>query len=251
MAYDVPGFSFDPSLSNKANGLNDPGIGVNQNPYVPECDSSLNIRSNYQAMTQSYAQSFGQRISYWSTGYNINNHNSIYGEDPTAKYRGPRKIKAIIDFTSYNTFITRFGIMSDLDIVIYIPIAAFREVWGNVYPLAGDLFSIDNSACDRPLKQSPIVFEVTEKHDSMNTVDFMGGHYIWKITARRYDNSYEPGAPSERFLGGPTEGGDYGKTESTIDNPIVIPAPYPQNVDELAKDDFNSPDTSIYGTFFK
>jgi hypothetical protein len=256
MAYNVP-FVFNPTRqvnfnteSKKADLNSD--IGVENNPYVPTCNDNISlIKENYRGMTDNYTQNYGMTISYWSTGYDTEEDNSLYGENPTAKYRGPRKLKAVIDFQSYTTFLTKFGIMSDLDIVIYIPIKAFKAVWGSVIPLAGDLFQIDDSACDRPLNQSPIVFEITEKHDSINPADFMGGHYVWKITAKRYDNSYEPGAPQEKFLGGPVDTDSYGKIETSIDPaPSIVDGPGTHDVDADAREDFDNPNDSVYGKYF-
>lgn len=257
MAYNVP-FSFEPKSSfsfnsnkRKVEDLGQTGIPVDQNRYVPTCyDSVSNVKNNYRGLAENYASNYGMEISYFSTGYNIEDSNKIYGENPTAKYRGPRKIKAIIDFQSYNTFITKWGVMSDLDIIIYIPIKSFQDVWGSVYPLAGDLFLIDDSSCDRPLNQSPIVFEVTEKNDSINPADFMGGHYVWKIQAKRYDNSYEPGAPQENSLGGPVDSAEYGKIESSIEEVEINDSKDNHDVDKDAKEDFDSPNSSIYGKYF-
>jgi hypothetical protein len=257
MAYNVP-FSLNPRFSTsfdsskkKIENLGQTGIAVSENRYVPTCyDSISNVKDNYRGMVENYAQNYGMEISYWSTGYDIQDSNKLYGENPTARYRGPRKIKAIIDFQSYSTFLTKWGVMSDLDIIIYIPIKDFQKVWGQVYPLAGDLFLIDDSSCDRPLGQSPIVFEITEKHDSINPADFMAGHYIWKIQAKRFDNSYEPGAPQEKFLGGPVDSKEYGKIESDIDQTDVNTSENNHDVDADAKDDFQTPNSSIYGKYF-
>lgn len=254
MAYDVPfslnptsTFAFDPSNRSVTNPSE---ADTERNPYVPLCDDSSSLaRENYRSMTESYVNSYGMIINYQSTGFGLATQNKTFGEDPTARFRGPRKIKAIVDFSSYTTFISRFGMASDLEITIYIPIAAFKRVWGNVVPLVGDLFTIEGSACDRPLQQSPIVFEVTEKHDSINPVDYMGGHYVWKIVAQRYDNSYEPGALQEKDLGGPVES-DYGKIESTIDELTIIPNPSGYDVDEQAKEDFQTPNDDVYGNYF-
>lgn len=251
MAYNVP-FNFNPRSTIPPNyDLSETGIPIEKSPYVSPCgDSSNLVKSNYRGMVENYADNYGMPISYWSTGFSIDNSNKLYGEDPTSRYRGPRKLKAIIDFQSYNTFLTKYGIMSDLDIQIYIPIKAFREVWGNVYPLAGDLFLIDDSACDRPLGQSPMVFEVTEKSDNIKPADFMGGHYVWRITAKRMDNSYEPGAPEETHTGNPVDQDLYGKTESTIDNTNIIQDESTNNIDETAKEDFDNPNDSVYGKYF-
>lgn len=256
MAYNVPFslnpkslFSFD-SNKRKIENLGETQISINENVYVPNCyDTISNVKDNYRGLAENYVQNYGMNISYYSTGYNIEDSNRLYGENPTAKYRGPRKIKAIIDFQSYNTFLTKWGVMSDLDIIIYIPIKSFQKTWGQTVPLAGDLFLIDDSSCDRPLGQSPIIFEITEKHDSINPADFMGGHYVWKIQAKRYDNSYEPGAPQEKFIGGPVDSKEYGKIESEIEETNINNSVDNHDVDSDAKNDFDNPNTSIYGKF--
>jgi len=257
MAYNVPfdfnpknQFSFDPS-KRTITDLGETGLDVQQNNYVPVCEDPTSlIKSNHRQLNENYAQNYGMTISYWSTGYSTEDDNNIYGENPTAKYRGPRQLKAIIDFQSYSSFLTKFGIMSDLEIVIYVPIKSFQRIWGQVYPLAGDLFTIDDSSCDRPLDQSPIVFEITEKHDSINPADFMGGHYVWKIQAKRFDNSYEPNAPEEKFLGGPVDSDEYGKIESDIEETDITNDEGTSNVDAEAKEDFDTPNDSIYGKYF-
>ena len=77
----------------------------------------------------------------------------------------------------------------------------------------------------------------------------MGGHYIWKITAKRSDNSYEPGAPVEKFLGGPVDDKEYGKIESSIDQIDVVENDF-VDADKDAKEDFNNPNSSVYGKYF-
>lgn len=257
MAYNVPfsfnpnrAFSFDPS-KRKVEDLGQTGIKTDENRYVPNCaDPVSQVKDNYRGMVENYAQSYGMEVSYWTTGFNPTDHNRIYGEDPTSKYRGPRSFKAIVDLQSYTTFLSKYGVMSDLDIVIYVPIRAFQAVWGDTFPLAGDLFTIDDSSCDRPMGQSPMVFEVTEKHDSINPVDFMGGHYVWRLQAKRFDNSYEPNAPQEKDIGGPVDQDSYGKTESDIESTKVIENDSTNDVDADAKEDFDTPNDSIYGKYF-
>ncbi len=256
MAYNDPNFSFgpnqnftfDPNSGASLNPSQNPYQDTN-NPYVETCDTNGAARDTYKQQVTEYVNNYGQVLEYWSTGYDVNDHNMIYGENPTARYRGPRRIKAVVDFTTYTTFLSKYGMMSDLDITIYIPIDEFTRIWGPTFPMNGDLFRIVSSACDRPMGQDPIVFEVTEKHDSINAVDFMGGHYTWKIIAKRYDNSYEPGAPQEKFLGGPVDSGPYG-SEGNADTPaILVPAPYPQTADEEADEDFLNTESSVYGKY--
>ena len=248
MAYSKPGFtfnpsnnsSFDPSSPTNSSKETNP-FGIEANPYVPTCDSQTSLAKQvHMDQYNHYVKNYGQRIAYQSTRYNMNTHNFLYGEDPTSGYHYARYMKAIIDFASYTTFLTKFGTMSNSDIVIYIPITHFQEIWGTeVNPMKGDIFFIVDSACDRPLKQTPMVFEVTEKHDSINAVDFMGGHYVWKLDANRFDMSHEPNATEEAFLGGVNDSKDTEEYEK----------PYTQNVDDAAKEDFDNKESSVYGKF--
>lgn len=252
MAYNAP-FNLNTGSPNQQlyGDLAETGIPITSNPYVSPCgDKASIIKNNYRGMVENYADNYGMAVSYWSTGFNIDDSNRLYGENPTAKFRGPRKMKAIIDFQSYNTFLTKWGIMSDLSIQIFIPIKAFRQVWANVLPLAGDLFIIDDSSCDRPFGQSPMVFEVTEKDDKIKPADFMGGHYVWKLTAKRMDYSYEPDAPEENFIRMAVDQDLYGKTESTIDETNITQDESTNDIDEAAKKDFYTPNDSVYGKYF-
>lgn len=250
MAYDQTGFSFDPAnILNTSNGVNP--YGVNANPYVPNCDNTTSIvKDTHRKQYTEIVKNYGQRIAYQPTRYNTNTHNFLYGEDPTSGYHFARYMKAIVDFSSYTTFMTKYGIMSDADVIIYIPIDHFVEIWGTeVYPLAGDIFYVVDSSCDRPLRQTPMVFEVTEKHDSINPVDYMGGHYVWKISAKRFDYSYEPDATEEHHLGGPEDSGEAGRLEGGENPPDEYKKDYPQTNDEKAKENFDNTQSSVYGGY--
>ena len=164
------GFLFNPSRSpsfnptgNNISGNDANPNGIDDNMYVPRCGDNIS-RDTYRNQVGEYVTNFGQSISYWGANYNYAEHTFIYGESPTGRFFGPRRLKAVIDFSSYTTFLTKFGIMSDADIKIYIAIQEFTKVWGtNRVPFAGDVFVIDDSACDRPLKQSPIDFDTAYK----------------------------------------------------------------------------------------
>lgn len=256
MAYSDPNFSFSPerqfSFDPSHQGIN----GQTQSPesrYVPACNDTSNlIRQTYRDQVTEYANTFGQVISYQPVTYNKNTHNFLYGQDPVSKYKYARKMKAIIDFTSYTAFLTKFGLMSDAEITIYIPIDEFERAWGpssgDTYPLAGDIFYIDDEACDRPLGQSPKVFEVTDKEDSIKPVDYMGGHYVWKLQAKRFDYSYEPNATEEKFLDdGPEDTKEFGRLPGGENPPDVSKKGY--DPDEFALKEFDNAESGIYGKY--
>lgn len=248
----TPGYIFNPSGDNRSGGNSNP-VGVTDSLYVPTCGPNL-IEQTHKQQYQEYVNNFGQTISYQPVKYNFNTHNFLYGEDPTSGYHYARKMKAIIDFSSYTTFLTKFGIMSDSEITIYVPITEFTRAWGSpqgeTYPLAGDLFMIDNSACGRPLGQSPMVFEISDKDDKIKPVDFMGKYYVWKLMATRFDYSYEPNAPLEKFLSensGDTK--EYGRLPGGENPPDLSTKEY--DVDDFAKQEFQLPEKeqSVYGRY--
>jgi len=260
VAYNIPtafnpqrSFSFDPSNERNNSSGNISPNNVVDNPYVPTCADNQSVMiSNHHQQVQSYVNQFGQTISYQPVKYNFNTHNFLYGEDPTSGYHYARKMKAIVDFKSYTTFLTKFGIMSDAELIIYIPIAAFESVWGPskgvVFPLAGDIFTIDNSSCDRPLGQTPMCWEVLEKEDKINPTDFMGRHFYWRLTCKRLDYSYEPGVTPERFLDESTgDSGEFGRLAGG-DNPEEL-GTGSGDADKFAKTEFESPNTGVYGNY--
>ena len=231
-------------------------FSMTENPFIPSCgDQNSLLKQTHHDLMNSYVNTFGQPIIYQPIKYKSNTHNFLYGDDPTSGFHFARKLKAVINFASFTTFLTKFGIMSDEEMTIFIPIQLFQQVWGApnmgaIYPLAGDLFLIPDAACDRPLGQTPMVFEVTEKEDKEAAVDYMGGHYTWKITAKRFQYSYEPNAPKERFSDEtPSDTDSFGRMPDG-DNPPDL-TENPNNVDDFAKGEFNIPEenSSVYGRY--
>ena len=93
-----------------------------------------------------------------------------------------------------------------------------------------------------------MVFEVTEKDDKIKPVDFLGKHYVWKLQAKRFDYSYEPNAPKEKFLddtAGDTK--EFGRMADG-DNPTDITV-RDYDVDEFAKAEFENKESSVYGKY--
>jgi hypothetical protein len=246
-------FSFNP-VNDKENAVgNISPNNVQDNPYVPTCaNQESTMITNHHQQVRSYVNQFGQTISYQPVKYNFNTHNFLYGEDPTSGYHYARKLKAIVDFKSYTTFLTKFGIMSDAELIIYIPIQDFEAVWGPskgvTFPLAGDLFIIDNSSCDRPLGQTAMCWEVIDKDDKINPTDFMGRHFYWKLTCKRFDYSYEPGVTPEKFLDQTSgDSAEFGRLSGGV-NPEEM-GTGSGDADSFAKSEFDQPKNSIYGDY--
>lgn len=239
-----PSFSLDPSSSSNKTFIPST-IGITDNPYVPTCNNKSLLKDTHHRQVAEYARLHGMTISYQPRKYDYLKHNFLYGEDTTSGFYHARKLKAIINQESYTSFLSKFGIMSDMDMVIYIPIRSFNDIWGNdLFPLAGDLFRIDDSACARPRGQGPMILEVTDAQDHIEAVDFMGGHFTWKLTCKRYDESYETNAPSEiGFEGGLGDSGMYGLSGDLTE------VKYDQTADEFAKSDFENKPSKVFGNY--
>lgn len=238
-------FSFDPTVSKT--------VGVSDSLYIPKCGETSEVREMYHKQVAEYANNFGMTISYWPRQYDGKKANPLYGEDLISGFYNARKIKAVVDFKQYSAFLTKYGYMSDEELTIYIPIREFEKVWGpsygEIFPTADDLFMVDDSACDRPLGQSPMIFTVSEKDDKINPVDFLAGHYVWKINAKRYDYSYEKNAPEERFLDQDTsDNSPFGRLAGG-DNPPDLSDKH-EEIDEFVKKNFdNKKIRSVYGDY--
>lgn len=195
----------------------------------------------------------GVSITYWSNGYSLDEHDFLYGEQPTSSFIGPRILTGFINYSENDAILTKFGIMSENSIELIMPISEFSRVWGSQVPNIGDIFQVQEEACDRPENQKPKIFQITAKADTINPSDLFGGHYVWKLPAKRFDFSYEKNAPDETpdksdqvsdtdFFGIMT-GSEQNKSPNKD---------YTDNVDDAAKEDTdNSIDDNdnVYGGY--
>ena len=98
------------------------------------------------------------------------------------------------------------GFFADDTITAYIHIKTFnRKTKGmkvfedlklRYEPKPSDLIQIIEFGCDRPGGRGAKLFEVTNKEDELISQNLNMGfaHYVWKITAKRFQYSYQDGA---------------------------------------------------------
>ena len=191
----------------------------------------------------------GINVKYWANGYDLEEHDALYGEHVTSNFIGPRDIKVLVNVENQNTILSQFGIITDTDIQFYIPFSEFDRVWGNdSIPNRGDLIELTQEACDRPERQSPKVFQITNKRDSVEPVDLFGGHYVWFLEAKRFDYSYEGNAPDEG--GTPITNSTFVGLMSGGVQEKSAPVPYGPSADEEAINDLNNKTNSgTYGGY--
>lgn len=137
----------------------------------------------------------------------------------------------------------------------YDYIERFLQSSYKLEPKSGDLIDVIQFGCDRPGGRCSKKFEVTERMDQ----DIAGGlnpalgHYVWRLRAKRYESSFEPGAPQECGNEQVYDNSFNGVTETDIaTDKVSDDKTYPTNVDVTSKDvyDMDVNDTDIYGSYY-
>ena len=137
----------------------------------------------------------------------------------------------------------------------YEIIDKFIETNHKLEPKSGDLIDFVQLGCDRPGDRCSKIFEVTERMDQ----DIAGGlnpvlgHYVWRLRAKRYESSFEPGAPTECENEQVHDNLFNGVTDTDIATDDVSEAKsYPGDIDVKSKDifDMDVNDTDIYGSYY-
>lgn len=151
--------------------------------------------------------SAGMPIYYFVYKFNIKRSDKIWGEDILAEYEEPFQIKAYVEVKDVPKILGPMGgFFADDTITAYIHIKTFnRKTKGmkvfedlklRYEPKPSDLIQIIEFGCDRPGGREAKLFEVTNKEDELISQNLNMGfaHYIWKITAKRFQYSYQDGA---------------------------------------------------------
>lgn len=136
--------------------------------------------------------------------------------------------------------------------------AAYNRYVNNgqaIEPKSGDLVQISPLGCDRPNGRGAKIFEITERVDQdVASINPLLGHYVYRLRAKRYEYSFEPGAPKELQNQQVFENSFSGILSSNI--PGVVPSDaksYPGDVDTDSKNkvlDMSVNPTDIYGTYY-
>jgi hypothetical protein len=182
---------------------------------------------------------FGTEVTYYTHGYTLSTHNYLYGEDPTTPFLSAGPMVMLTDITNDAIMLSKFGIMADCDMTCIIHIESFKKIFGTYRePKAGDLIEMAEYGGfgDRPGGRGAPVYEITERDDQnlqFNANQLMG-HYIWVMKCKRWEYSYEPGAPEENLNIQINDDGEYGRMPGG-ENPEKLTRPYEQSADDAAK----------------
>lgn len=204
---------------------------------------------------------YGVDVNYYINGFDLLSCNSLYGEHPTQVYSSPFVVRAMLELEE-SVSLTRYGMDSDDDLTMYIAIDsfvtnAFHAAHGQrTEPKSDDLVELTSLGCDRPGTRGAKIFRITGVLDQSigSGINPLMGHYVWKITAKRYETSSETNAPQELGNDQVYDNLFSGKLSSveflSLSSPEKV---YDYNVDAISEDevyDMSKNDTGVYGTYY-
>lgn len=152
----------------------------------------------------------GQKIEYYVNTYSPLCADNTYGEEPTSVYWGPKQLKIVIELNESALSLSRFGFNADDEITGYFTIRGYTSAFTGeviydrlqqeIAPKSGDIFKMSEYGSDRPGNRGGNFFQITERRDqdvSSGQMNPFGGHYLWRIKAKRLEYSFEPGLTGE------------------------------------------------------
>lgn len=242
-------------------GIYNPKCGGFADPSNYKAEKAI-IGSNFQELINNY----GVEVNYYVNGFNLSAMNILYGEHPTQTYSGPFVIKAYLELEE-TVNLSQFGMESDDQLTAYISIKDFTNLFAlssyvftdngqRVEPKSDDLMEITALGCDRPGNRGAKIFRITEALDqnAAQGLNPVLGHYIWRLTAKRYETSHETNAPQELGNDQVYDNTFAGKLSSVLFPSLSTDEKvYPGDIDQISKDtvyDMDNTDNSVYGGYY-
>jgi hypothetical protein len=209
--------------------------------------------------------SYGIPVNYYVNTFNTLSADVLYGEQPLAPYLGPFNIMSYIELSEAAPNLSRFGFASDDELTAYVHINTFTTTFSalvnyssfnqSIEPKSGDVIELTSLGCDRPNGRGSKWFEVTERVDQdIATMNPLLGHYTYRLRAKRYEGSFEPGLSGEQVNQQVFENSFAGVLSSNIPGPFAPGTKnYPGDIDNTSKEtvlDMSVNNTDIYGTYY-
>ena len=237
-----------------------PGCGQFMNPGNFQAEQII-----YDTSYGDLINSYGVPINYYVNTFNLSTADLLYGEDPTRKYLGPFDLQMYIELSENAINLSKFGFASDDEFTGYLHINTFTSTMSSlinysefgqvIEPKSGDIIELTALGCDRPNGRGPKWFEITERVDQdVAQLNPLLGHYVYRVRAKRYEHSFEPGLSGERENNQIYENSFSGVVSSNI--PGVSASDdksYVFDIDNESKNkvfDMSVNNTDIYGTYY-
>lgn len=166
--------------------------------------------------------SAGTKINYWINNATLSTIDGLYGEDTTAIYTGPFTVKMRIELNESALALSKFGFNADDEITAYITYDLYTQAFSanpyyilnqlDIEPKSGDVFEMVEYGLDRKGGRAGNFFQVTERRDQDISADLnpLGGHYGWRLKAKRMEYSWQPNLPQEKANNQLTDDTEYG-----------------------------------------
>ena len=240
---------------------------------IPSCGKFVNgdkLQAEQIVFDQSFKDlinNYGVSIDYYINPFNLSAANLLYGEEPTKVFQGPlSSMQMYIELNNEAITLSKFGFDAADDFTGYIHIESFTtaasaffdysSVGQVVEPKAGDIVVIPDLACDRPNGRGIRAYEITERmeQDVGNGLNPLLGHYVYRLRAKRYEYSFEPGVPVEPVNSQVFENSFTGVLSTNIPGDSVSDSKfYDSDINVESRDtvfDMDVNDTDIYGSYY-
>ena len=204
-----------------------PGVTSDACANVP---GGIAASGNYDQVTfdnqiKSYIAENGQPCWYYPYLFQEEKMEELTGEHSSAGYGRPFEILIVIEVKDAPSWVSSLGVENDETVTAWMHIRDFKdkikpilknqdddrfhdynsiyclEPWKHdaytkkIQPKPKDCFQSLISGCDREWDKGARIWEITNVEDQIwsEKLNFSQGHYVWKITAKRYRYSFEHG----------------------------------------------------------
>ncbi|MAF25904.1 hypothetical protein CL634_10065 [bacterium] len=218
-------------------------------------EANANELLNFSNWWEEQINLFGQEVTYFSSNYSLTAHDPVYGEHTNKTYSAGKKVIMAIELTELAPELSKFGLMADDEVTAFMHVDSFTTSFGDgTEPTAGDVFELTEYGSDRFGDRGPKKFEITHRLDQeVENINPLMGHYVWLITAKRHDFSYEPGLSAEDASTQPSDTSYVGRL-SGGDNAASSQSTSINDVDAASKkifdyDKYSDTDDNVYGDY--
>lgn len=211
-----------------------------------------NERNNYKNWWLEQLYQYGTVVDYYVNSTGLDTMDPLYGEEPTQKFKLPKKMIFAISLNENAVVLQKFGLVSDDELTGFIAIESYNLAMqgdedASMEPKAGDVIELSEFGSTRPGERGAKKFEITERLDQdVQQLNPLLGHYVWLIKAKRFDYSYESGISSEPGLQLPTDDTYHGGLSAGDDTKLESDPIFFNDVDRESRNIF---DYSVYGDY--
>lgn len=199
-------------------------------------DLTIGERSNYAGWWKEQIEQYGVEVNYYRNNYDTQEQDFIYGEHPDQRFSDPVKIVMALTMNEGALTMSKFGLLTDDEVTCMITYESFVNTLGlSAEPNSGDIMELEEYGRGRPGGRTGKIFEITGKVDQdASQINQLQGHYVWLLTAKRFEYSYEPNAPLERPFGQMTDDVQEGRLPGGKNEPVIIKS-YKGDVDDVSQ----------------